>query len=81
MMLLLDTHVFLWYLEALLSLPLHHRDPFDRLLIAQAIAESVLVLSDDRALIMRWYWPSLGAPSSSPTSARAGRARRAGRRR
>jgi len=31
------------------SLPQHHRDPFDRLLVAQAIAEGVPLLSrDDR---------------------------------
>jgi PIN domain nuclease of toxin-antitoxin system len=30
-------------------LPRHHRDPFDRLLIAQALAESVPVLSADSA--------------------------------
>lgn len=29
------------------SLPLHHRDPFDRLLIAQAIEENLAVLTDD----------------------------------
>ncbi|MCT0213954.1 type II toxin-antitoxin system VapC family toxin [Synechococcus sp. CS-1324] len=31
-------------------LPPHHKDPFDRLLIAQARSEGVLLLSDDRAL-------------------------------
>lgn len=31
-------------------LPPHHRDPFDRLLIAQAQSEGVLLLSHDRAL-------------------------------
>ncbi len=29
------------------SLPHHHRDPFDRLLIAQAMAEAVPVVSAD----------------------------------
>lgn len=29
------------------SLPLHHRDPFDRLLIAQAMEEGLAVLTDD----------------------------------
>lgn len=28
-------------------LPLHHRDPFDRLLIAQAIAERLMIVSAD----------------------------------
>lgn len=30
------------------DLPLHHHDPFDRLLIAQAIAEDMTVLTADR---------------------------------
>lgn len=30
------------------ALPLHHNDPFDRLLIAQAQAESVPILTADR---------------------------------
>ena len=29
------------------SLPMHHRDPFDRLLIAQAILEKLPIVSDD----------------------------------
>jgi PIN domain nuclease of toxin-antitoxin system len=32
------------------SLPLHHRDPFDRLLVAQATAENIPLVSDDEAL-------------------------------
>lgn len=31
----------------IISLPLHHRDPFDRMLIAQALAESMPVVSKD----------------------------------
>jgi PIN domain nuclease of toxin-antitoxin system len=31
------------------ALPLHHTDPFDRLLIAQAIAEDMTILTADRA--------------------------------
>src|SRR5258707_1183709 len=34
----------------LLGLPLHHRDPFDRLLIAQALTEKVSIVSDDAKL-------------------------------
>lgn len=34
-------------LEIYLSLPLHHRDPFDRLLIAQAINYSLTLISQD----------------------------------
>jgi PIN domain nuclease of toxin-antitoxin system len=32
------------------SLPLHHEDPFDRLLIAQAQAENMAILTADRAI-------------------------------
>ncbi len=32
------------------TLPFHHRDPFDRLLIAQAIVENLPLLSADRQL-------------------------------
>ena len=32
------------------SLPHHHRDPFDRLLIAQAMAEPAMLLTADRLL-------------------------------
>ena len=32
------------------TLPLHHRDPFDRLLVAQAIAEGAILLTVDTAL-------------------------------
>jgi PIN domain nuclease of toxin-antitoxin system len=32
------------------SLPLHHRDPFDRLLVAQALAETVPIVSRDAGL-------------------------------
>lgn len=31
----------------LISLPFHHRDPFDRLLISQAIAENMPIISND----------------------------------
>ena len=34
---------------ALLRLPLHHRDPFDRLLIAQATEENLTLVSRERA--------------------------------
>jgi PIN domain nuclease of toxin-antitoxin system len=32
------------------SLPLHHRDPFDRLLLAQAQVESLTIVTTDRQL-------------------------------
>jgi PIN domain nuclease of toxin-antitoxin system len=36
--------------RALLDLPQHHRDPFDRMLIAQAISEHLPLLTRDRAI-------------------------------
>jgi PIN domain nuclease of toxin-antitoxin system len=36
--------------EAVGELPWHHRDPFDRLLVAQAMIERAVVVSDDDAL-------------------------------
>lgn len=33
--------------EALRGLPLHHRDPFDRMLIAQAVSEKLTLLTRD----------------------------------
>jgi PIN domain nuclease of toxin-antitoxin system len=35
------------HLDVLLTLPFHHKDPFDRLIIAQAIAENIIILSKD----------------------------------
>jgi PIN domain nuclease of toxin-antitoxin system len=32
-------------------LPLHHRDPFDRMLVAQAMAENLVLVSGDRQLL------------------------------
>jgi len=34
------------------QLPHHHRDPFDRMLIAQAQVESLVLVSDDRQLTL-----------------------------
>jgi PIN domain nuclease of toxin-antitoxin system len=36
------------HLEVLAALPAHHRDPFDHLLIAQAIAEAATLMTEDR---------------------------------
>jgi len=33
----------------LTTLPFHHRDPFDRMIIAQAIAEEIAIVSSDAA--------------------------------
>lgn len=41
------------------KLPLHHRDPFDRLLVAQALAESLTVVTGDssfRAYGVKVVW-------------------------
>ncbi|MEG4634550.1 type II toxin-antitoxin system VapC family toxin [Microcoleus sp. AR_TQ3_B6] len=35
------------HIEVVASLPLHYRDPFDRLIIAQSMAEQIRVLSRD----------------------------------
>ena len=40
--------VTLWHAEELVRLPPHHSDPFDRMLIAQARAESAIVVTHDR---------------------------------
>jgi PIN domain nuclease of toxin-antitoxin system len=49
-------------LEIYLSLPLHHRDPFDRILIAQAINYSLSLVSQDTQMdayaIHRLWEPS-----------------------
>jgi PIN domain nuclease of toxin-antitoxin system len=36
------------HLRTLAGLPMHHRDPFDHLLVAQAIAEEAIFLSEDQ---------------------------------
>lgn len=36
------------HLSNLVNLPFHHRDPFDRLIIAQAITEDIPVISPDQ---------------------------------
>jgi PIN domain nuclease of toxin-antitoxin system len=36
------------HLAVATKLPLHHRDPFDRLLISQAIAEQIAIVSSDQ---------------------------------
>lgn len=39
------------HLNMLLTLPHYHKDPFDRLLIAQAITEKLIIISADRHFI------------------------------
>ena len=38
------------HINRLVSLPHHHRDPFDRMLIAQAEAEPLRLVTSDRQL-------------------------------
>ncbi len=37
------------HLDELAKLPFHHKDPFDRLIIAQSLAESIPVITKDGA--------------------------------
>jgi len=34
--------------DLVFKLPLHHRDPFDRMLIAQAIVENLVIITADK---------------------------------
>ncbi len=43
-------HIEPRHTAVLISLPYHHRDPFDRLLVAQAMVEAVPVVSNDAVL-------------------------------
>lgn len=45
------------HLRSVQALPWHHRDPFDRLLVAQSISEPMLLLTTDEALAD--YGPSV----------------------
>jgi len=38
------------------SLPAHHRDPFDRMLIAQALSEQMTLLTADRVCFKSTKW-------------------------
>lgn len=38
------------HVECVASLPLHHRDPFDRMLIAQCQVEELMLVTSDRRL-------------------------------
>ncbi len=47
------------HLQNLLTLEYHHRDPFDRIIIAQAIAEDLTIISKDEILSAykcRYFW-------------------------
>jgi PIN domain nuclease of toxin-antitoxin system len=50
------------HLDALHALPYHHKDPFDRLLIAQALQEEMTLISRDQIFItygVQVSWSSL----------------------
>ena len=51
------------HLVTLATLPIHHRDPFDHLLIAQAISEGAALVSDDQAV--RAYPVQVVRPAAS----------------
>lgn len=61
---LLHTHsltelpVTIQHRGALRDLPFHHRDPFDRLLIAQAMIEGLILVTGDK-LLLRYGIPTL----------------------
>src|SRR5215216_5828897 len=38
------------HLSVIASLPFHHKDPFDRLLVAQTIVEQISIISVDQTL-------------------------------
>jgi PIN domain nuclease of toxin-antitoxin system len=50
--------ITLEHIDALSRLPDHHRDPFDRLLIAQAVHENLTIVTSD-ATIARYPVPTL----------------------
>lgn len=54
--------------ESYLALPLHHRDPFDRILIAQAVNNSLAIVSADTAFDaypVQRLWASGGETGTS----------------
>lgn len=52
--------VFLRHAEALADLPMHHRDPFDRMLVAQAPVDGLTIVTRDVAL-RRYRVPLIAA--------------------
>jgi len=59
---LLKTNAFEWlplsfeHIQEYINLPLHHRDPFDRMLIAQALTEGLGIVTRDP------HFPDYGVP-------------------
>ena len=48
--LMYDLPVRLRHAMAAAALPMHHRDPFDRMLVAQALTEGLVLITPDEAL-------------------------------
>ena len=46
-MYLLDTCAFIWYFDTIQTMPYIHGDPFDRLIMATAIENDLILLTDD----------------------------------
>jgi PIN domain nuclease of toxin-antitoxin system len=46
-----ELQVSIAHAELAAELPMHHRDPWDRLLVAQAIVENLSIVSADRLLV------------------------------
>ena len=46
----LELPVLIRHADRVSTLPPHHRDPFDRLLVAQALVEDLVIVSADRLL-------------------------------
>lgn len=42
--------ILLRHTEPIESMPLHHRDPFDRMLVAQAVTDGLTIVTADRKL-------------------------------
>ena len=47
---LLELAVTTRFAEAAAQLPMHHRDPFDRVIVAQAMSEGLVLITSDRRL-------------------------------
>ena len=47
---LLELSIHGEHVETIATLPMHHKDPFDRMIVAQAITEPLRLLSGDRQL-------------------------------
>ncbi len=52
----LELSMTVQHAAAIHDLPLHHKDPFDRLLIAQSLSESLTFLTADRTLKAYTPW-------------------------